>query len=204
MSTVTPKNKNDASLLLNNAADLMGKRSVRATFRLSAEFIDVIRVLSAQLGIKQKSLFDHLMEDTDALHLIASRAQPGRLEKRGRLQKTVVISKKSLTSLDAIAREFSASRDDLVERSIQRLFPIVAEERRKQDRREAAFSKIGAHFTQMVELRDEIEGLVGSEDPMCRSIEKAFKAYKGAYAAIGEHVDKGKQITNLSMDKFRR
>ena len=43
--------------------ELRGRQSVRATFRLSEACIDAISILSAQLGIKQKSVFDHLMED---------------------------------------------------------------------------------------------------------------------------------------------
>ena len=43
--------------------DLRGRQSVRATFRLSEACIDAISILSAQLGIKQKSIFDHLMEN---------------------------------------------------------------------------------------------------------------------------------------------
>jgi len=45
---------------------------VRATFRLSEDCIDAISILSAQLGIKQKSVFDHLMEDVQILKNMAS------------------------------------------------------------------------------------------------------------------------------------
>jgi hypothetical protein len=53
----------DIELSLSNPSslDLRGRQSVRATFRLSEACIDAITVLSAQLGIKQKSVFDHLM-----------------------------------------------------------------------------------------------------------------------------------------------
>ena len=56
-------------------ADLRGKQSVRATFKLSEKAISAISVLSEQLGIKQKSLFDHLMQDMEALNLIAEEVQ---------------------------------------------------------------------------------------------------------------------------------
>jgi len=36
--------------------DLLGKKSVRATFKLRPEAIEMLSILSAQLGIKQKSL----------------------------------------------------------------------------------------------------------------------------------------------------
>ena len=51
--------------------DLRGRQSVRATFRLSEACIDAITILSAQLGIKQKSVFDHLLEDAQVLRNVA-------------------------------------------------------------------------------------------------------------------------------------
>lgn len=51
--------------------DLMGKKSVRAAFKLRPEAAETLSVLAAQLGIKQKSLLDSLMEDEDALRAIA-------------------------------------------------------------------------------------------------------------------------------------
>ncbi len=50
------------SLSNTSAMDLRGRQSVRATFRLSEACINAITILSAQLGIKQKSVFDHLWE----------------------------------------------------------------------------------------------------------------------------------------------
>jgi len=85
--------KKEFSLPQTSAADLMGKQSVRATFRLSVECINAINILSAQLGIKQKSLFDHLMEDADSLISIARETESVMLDKENRTQKTFVIIK---------------------------------------------------------------------------------------------------------------
>ena len=57
----------DISLPRPTTLDLRGRQSVRATFRLSEACIDAISILSAQLGIKQKSIFDHLMEISQVL-----------------------------------------------------------------------------------------------------------------------------------------
>ena len=62
-------------MLLSNVSDLMGHQSVRATFRLSARFIEALSIVSSQLGLKHKSLFDHPLEDTESLMAIA-RSQP--------------------------------------------------------------------------------------------------------------------------------
>ena len=53
-------------------AALRGKQSIRATFRLTANCINAINIVATQLGIKQKSLFDHLIEDPVILAAIAS------------------------------------------------------------------------------------------------------------------------------------
>ena len=65
----TEENQIDMSISLSkpSALDLRGRQSVRATFRPSEDCIDAISILSAQLGIKQKSVFDHLMEDAQVL-----------------------------------------------------------------------------------------------------------------------------------------
>jgi hypothetical protein len=41
------------SLLLTNASDLMGKKSVRATFKLSAEFIEVLSIKNVYSNIEE-------------------------------------------------------------------------------------------------------------------------------------------------------
>ncbi len=55
----TEENHIDMSIAMSepSALDLKGRQSVRATFRLSEDCIDAISILSAQLGIKQKSVF---------------------------------------------------------------------------------------------------------------------------------------------------
>lgn len=52
-------------------SDLRGRQSVRATFKLSEKAIDALSIVAIHLGIKQKSLFDQLINDTSSLSLIA-------------------------------------------------------------------------------------------------------------------------------------
>jgi hypothetical protein len=202
MDDVEIKSKLDYSLLLTNASDLMGKQSVRVTFKLSAEFIEAISILSTQLGIKQKSLFDHLMEDMDSLRTIASQMESGRRAKKNRVQKTFVISKKSLLSLEAVSKKFSAPRDDIVEYSIMRLFPILATERQKQKRREVALSKITAHFIKTSELLESVKQLVGEDDPLYTTFEDVSDSYETAFNMIEDLVAKGRRIEAFPMEKL--
>jgi len=115
------KSKSNRSLLLKDASELMEQKSVRATFRISPEFIEALSILSGRLGLKQKSLFDYLLEDSDSLIAIARSNPRKNIEKKSRIQKTFVISKKSLSSLEKLLSAVEASRDDLVEYAIQRL-----------------------------------------------------------------------------------
>ena len=55
-----------------SSRDLRGRQSVRATFKLTARAIETMSAVSIHLGIKQKSLFDHLVDDIKAQREIAS------------------------------------------------------------------------------------------------------------------------------------
>ena len=63
--------QNEDIIPRTSSADLRGKQSVRATFKLSARAIEAMSIVAVHLGIKQKSLFDHLIEDMQSLKLIA-------------------------------------------------------------------------------------------------------------------------------------
>ncbi len=199
-----PIDKKKTSLLLKNASGLTARQSVRVTFRLSSEFIEALRILSAQLGIKQKSLFDHLLEDVDALQAVARAKQPVKAEDRkARVQKTFVVSKKSLLSLAFVSRELATPRDDLVELAIQRLLPVLLTERQQQKKREEAFLEITAHFEQSLGLLKNIKTTVGAEDPLFKNLAAAIESYRNAYDNMRRVVEKGKKITDLSLERFR-
>ena len=102
------------SLPLPSADDLRGRQSVRATFKLSSRAIDALSIVAVHLGIKQKSLFDQLIEDAGSLSLIANEIESEDFHDLDRVQKTYVISRKTLRSLEDISREFNAPRDALV------------------------------------------------------------------------------------------
>jgi hypothetical protein len=53
-------------------AELKSNQWVRATFRLSEKTIPVLNIVSNQLGVKQKSLFDHRIADADAAAFYAA------------------------------------------------------------------------------------------------------------------------------------
>ena len=178
--------------------DLRGRQSVRATFRLSEACIDAISILSAQLGIKQKSIFDHLLENAQVLKSMASELENTEFDRHERIQKTFVISRRSLSYLDMISSEHNAPRDALVEYSVRRLLPIIAKERKKHEKRKDLLAEIADHFEKGHRLLSNAEDMLGTDDPIVNKLQTAMSVYKHALDDITGFVEKGKII-----EKFR-
>lgn len=203
MNESIKKNETDVPLQSTGIADLLGKKSVRATFWLHPTAVELMRILAAQLGLKQKSLFDYLMEDTDALHAVAESQPPDATVKEQRIQKTFVVSQRSLSALDNAAKHAAASRNDLIEKSIQRLLPVLEKERLRQRQRTRALSRIAGHFKQGKALMDDVKAMVGDDDSLYQSLIRVMDAYEKAVAEIRERVDKGKRISEFSLDALK-
>ena len=109
--------------------DLRGKQSVRATFKLSQKAIDSIGLVAIHLGIKQKSLFDHIIDDFDALDTLAQEIQIRQFKKIPRRQKTYVLSRRTIEALEAISQTYDTPRDALVEYSVKKLESIIKAEK---------------------------------------------------------------------------
>ena len=189
-------NQSDMSLSMSNpsAMDLRGRQSVRATFRLSEDCITAISVLSAQLGIKQKSVFDHLMEDAQVLKDMAAELENTEFDRHERVQKTFVISRRSLSYLDSISSKHNAPRDALVEYSVRRLLPIIARERKKHEKRKDLLADISNHYTEGEELLSKSEELLGMDDPIVNKLQAAMSAYKNAFEDIYTFIERGKIV----------
>jgi hypothetical protein len=175
-------------------ADLKGRQSVRATFKLTNDCIEAISIVAGQLGIKQKSLFDHMFQDTDTLSAIARRYRNARLQTANRIQKTYVISRNALVSLEDISKNFNAPRDVLIEFSVQRLLPIIANERQRHGKRKALFDKIQRHLEAGRKLLKETFAELGEEDPMTDRLSAAIGTYESACKQMAALVERGKNI----------
>ena len=204
MSESSLENKNSVPPQLTELADLLGKKSVRVTFKLHPAAIELLSVLASQLGIKQKSLFDYLMEDEDALRAMAASSPSDTSLKEQRIQKTYVVSQRSLVTLKAVSQRSPASRDDLIERSIHRLLPVFEKERTRQRKRSAALAKIENHFKQGNALLDEIKKMVGEEDVIVQSLVSVISAYAKAYSEIEKRVEQGRRLSEFPIDALKR
>ncbi|HWR91047.1 MAG TPA: hypothetical protein VN300_01420, partial [Desulfobacterales bacterium] len=184
----------DVDLPQPDAAELRGRQSVRATFKLSARAIEALSIVAVHLGIKQKSLFDHLIEDVQTLNVIAKEIAAEEFRSLSRIQKTFVISRRTLSSLDEISRRFHAPRDALVEYSIQRLLPVIQRERDKHRRRKQLMAEIDRHYQGGLKLMEQAVDLLGEDDPVAIRLAAAMEAYAGARDQIAHFVEKADVI----------
>lgn len=180
-----------------NAEDLRGRQSVRATFKLSPRAIEALSIVAVHLGIKQKSLFDHLIEDVQTLNTIAREIEAEEFRTINRIQKTFVISRRTLVCLDQISRQSRTPRDALVEYSIQRLLPVIHREREKHRRRKKLLAEIDQHAQHGMRLLDTAVELLGGDDPVCLRLTAAMEGYQAAREHIRNFVDKADIIEDF-------
>ena len=198
-------NRSDYSnISQSDFADLKGRQSVRATFKLTNDCIEAISIVAGQLGIKQKSLFDHLFQDTDTLSAIARKYRNARLQAANRIQKTYVMSRNALLSLEDVSNHFNAPRDALIEVSVQRLLPIIVNERRQHEKRKAIFSKIQHHLEEGRRLLKETYAELGEEDLITDRLSAAVATYETAYKQMASLVERGKNIEEFEPGSFQK
>jgi hypothetical protein len=198
MRKANPHKKTAAAPELDlTIGSLLGKQSVRTTFRLPQQIIDLLSIVSNQLGLKQKSLFDQLVENRKILDQVAADAQNYQQIEEKRRPKTFVISKKSLDALDYVARERNLPRDVLVEVSINRLLPIIATEQEKQAIRKSLLTSLEAHLRQGKKILHKAGKLLGQEDQLYQRLEQLMLLSDKNVSELKEVVEKGK-----CMEKF--
>ncbi len=174
-------------------ADLRGRQSVRTTFKLSERSIDALSILAGQLGIKQKSLFDHLIEDTQALRMIASEfANVGHAAQR--VAKTYVISRKTLESLERVSEQYNTPRDALVEYSIERILPLLVREKEKHIKRKILVEELQEYLHRGTALLTRAENDLGSDDPVFLEILTMIRSVNSCCRELDQCVTRGAKI----------
>ena len=191
------KGENDISLPLTSSSDLRSRQSVRATFKLTEKAIETISIVAFHMGIKQKSLFDHLIEDARSLNSIARDIKHPEFRKQDRIQKTYVISRKTLSCLEKVSKNFGTPRDALVEYSIKRLMPVITEERAKHRERKKILGEITEYLKQGEKILLKSREILGENDPVCCKFENAMAACCNAHSSIKSFVERGKIIEDF-------
>lgn len=186
----------ELSLPRPSSAELRGRQSVRATFKLTEKAIETISVLAVHLGIKQKSLFDHLIEDTGSLNTIAKDVNKVQFKTLDRVQKTYVLSRRTLAILDQISKHFAAPRDAIVEYSVQRLLPVIEREKEKHRIRKRLLYELNDHCREGMRLLESARDLLGEDDPFCEKLESAMAACGSTTSDMADFVDRCEIIEN--------
>lgn len=181
-----------------SAEELLSRQSVRATFRLSSASIEAINIVVTQLGIKPKSLFDHLLEDIESIQKVGPRLHQHSHVFPDRIQKTFVISKKSLSFLEQVSRQYHAPRDLLVESLVRRLLPVISEEKKKHHIRKQFLAKIAVHFQSGEQLLDELGRAIGHNDPLYSNMLVTMSGYDKALTKMSDLVEKGQILEEFS------
>lgn len=183
-------------------SDLRGRQSVRATFKLSDHCIEAISIIAAQMGIKQKSLFDHLFSDTQTLNEIARRISNARLEITNRVQKTFVISRGALISLEDAAKVFNAPRDALIEIAVKQLLPIIIDERKRHTKRKAVIARVQKHLQVGRKLLQEAVQALGEDDPLTDRLNSAMGVYENAFKHMSAFIEKSEGIEHFEPEAY--
>ena len=178
-----------------DANTLRGRQSVRATFRLPPPIIELLSIAANQLGIKQKSLFDQLVEDREVLEQVAAGAAGWRRSVADqRQQKTFVVSRDALISLEFVAKTHGIPRDLLVEISINRLLPVISSEQEKQAKRKVILAEL-EEFLQLGEAVLARAGeMLGADDPAFRQLSLALGQGGRAVEELRGRVEKGRAM----------
>jgi hypothetical protein len=177
-------------------ADLRGRQSVRTTFKLTERSIDALSILAGQLGIKQKSLFDHLVQDDRALKAIA-RDFDEFSSRRQRVAKTYVVSRKSLESLERVSMQYDTPRDALVEYSIERILPLLAREKEKHKKRKLLLEELHDYLQNGTNLLQQAKDDLGQDDPVFLELLNMMRVVNNCCRGVEQSVTKGNKIENF-------
>ena len=185
------KMKSTRKSLVLSVDDLTGKQSVRATFRLPPQVIELLSVIASQLEIKQKSLFDQLVENTSIMEQVAREAQGYIPAEEERTQKTFVISRSTLLSLNQKSKEKKIPRDILVEVYIKQLEPVIKTELEKHKKRKLLLKEMKKYQATGDKLLKIAEDLIGKDDQLFERIKSQISIANKNVAAVESIIKKG-------------
>ena len=204
-----PKGKNDNNThpdsgLFISANGLRGKQSVRATFKLPEHIIKLLGGVATQLGLKQKSLFDQLIEDKDVLKQVVNNANKLAVTGEERRPKTFVLSRRSLDVLEFVARQQNIPRDLLVEISIQRLLPVLNDEQKKHESRKRIYLELKNLLIQGQALLQQTGQLLGEDDNTFTLIEEVVQLCRMNTITLKAIIERGQSIEAFCEEQNNR
>ena len=182
---------------------LKGKQSVRTSFKLSPGCIQAINIVATQLGIKHRSLFDYLVEDTDSLEALAKEIVKKAPGKTNGSQKSFIVSRDTLRTIDSLCEKLKISRDTLIELSVRRLLPIIEKEMKCHRTRKELFELVDKQYRESRKVLDLIKKGVGTEDPAYKAYQTAVFACKQVKKKFNAILSKGSVIEGFDPDALK-
>lgn len=179
-----------------STASLRGKQSVRTTFKLSERSIQALSILACQMGIKQKSLFDHLIDDVSSLRTVAKEFEEYR-QQETRVAKTYVVSRRTLENLEKVSKNFATPRDALVEFSIERIIPLIAEEKIKHARRKKMHSQMLHIMEKGKQVLTDTDDYFDEDDPVFNKYLHAMKILNNSCRDVESFLERGQKVEDF-------
>jgi hypothetical protein len=142
-----------------------------------------------------------MVQESETLDAIATRAKGLNLDDQLRLAKTYVISRDAAELLDEVARSRQISRDALVEASVQHLMPLIEKEQIRHTSRKSLVSRMERHLKSGRKLLDDMEADLGDNDPMSDKMKNVMATYERAFSSISAFIHKGENIEDFKVDR---
>ena len=182
---------------------LKGKQSVRTSFKLSEGCIHAINIVATQLGIKHRSLFDYMVEDTRSLEALAKEIVEKESNENKGFQKSFIVSRETLLVIDSLCKKLKVSRNTLIELSVRRLLPIIEKEMKNHLKREEMFELVDKHYQESRKVLNLIKKGVGTEDPAYKTYQTTVAACKQVRKQYKEIISKSKVIKGFDPDSLK-
>ncbi len=98
------------------------------------------------------------------------------------------------TCLGEFADRFDAPRDALVEYAIQRLLPIIKEEKEKHRKRKEILEELSGYIAQGEKLLEKSKKLLGEDDPVYERLRSTMAVNRNAEKNVRSFVQRGEII----------
>ncbi len=169
------KQKRKEQELQLDTDELRAKQSVRTTFKLPEKTINLLKVSAKHLSIKQKTLLDQLLEDENALELLADDAITHARDENKCRPKTFVLSQKALDLIEKISYSYDIPRDFLVELSVSRLSSYIDSLARTHEKRRTLFEDLDLYRGHLDELFGKASAELKEDDVFLVKVENLTK-----------------------------
>lgn len=191
---------NEKKRLDMNPGDLSDRQSVRTTFRFSEQALEALGWLSERYGLSMKDVLhfalDALHSSLEQLINLEQGEQIKKVEIRSvddkTIRRTVVITRKTLTLLNKLSKQYNITRrDDLINRAIMftKVLTCATDESKIKAYREA-YKLIDNIYLEAGGIESKLRELLGDDNHIVSEFEMGVTVIMGAHIKITEDIEK--------------